>query len=415
MKMRAFVKSDSGQVMIITVLCTTVLIGFMALAIDVGLLFRAKRNLQMVADAAATAGALELSYGFSATTAATKVATANGVTAGGGTTVTVNTPPSYGSHTGSGFVEVILQQPNPTFFMGLLTHSSSAMIGARAVAGTVPPTGCGWLNNTKGTDLSLQGNATIQNPDGGTTCGIYSNSSDPDSVSVKGQGNYINTAYVATRGGLSAAGNSNTTPTPVTTYTTYNPPAKLAQVPTANPYTTCSNPTGGTKKVSGHTYYLMPADATPGCYSGDVYLGGGVTLEPGTYAFTGSTILLGNDLTAKSVTLDIISGAFNVNSTTNVTLTAPTDDLNPYQGVVLEAPPTNTSDWNIQWGAAQGVFQGLIVASGINLTLQDQGGSALVTGFYIGSLTLGTGTLEIDSYAKKFPGGSPLDSIALVE
>ncbi|MDE3202266.1 MAG: hypothetical protein KGN79_15245, partial [Acidobacteriota bacterium] len=217
MKMRDVVKSESGQVMILTILCSTVLLGFLGLAIDVGLLFRAKRNLQMVADAAATSGALELSYGFSASTAATDIATKNGVTAGGGTTVTVNTPPVYGSHTGTGFVEVILKQPNPTYFMGVVSGSGSATIAARAVAGPVAPTACIWLNNSTGTDFSLQGSATIENSKGGTTCGVYSNSSDPASITVKGLGNTINTAYVATRGGLSAGGNSNTTPTPVTT------------------------------------------------------------------------------------------------------------------------------------------------------------------------------------------------------
>ena len=40
-------------ILVLVVLCMTVLLGFMALAIDVGLLFRARRNVQIAADAAA--------------------------------------------------------------------------------------------------------------------------------------------------------------------------------------------------------------------------------------------------------------------------------------------------------------------------------------------------------------------------
>jgi uncharacterized membrane protein len=45
--------NESGQVMILTALCMTVLLGFLALAVDVALLFRARRNVQITADAAA--------------------------------------------------------------------------------------------------------------------------------------------------------------------------------------------------------------------------------------------------------------------------------------------------------------------------------------------------------------------------
>ena len=52
-------KDESGQALIITALCMTCLFGFAALATDVGLMFREKRLLQIAADSAAVAGALE--------------------------------------------------------------------------------------------------------------------------------------------------------------------------------------------------------------------------------------------------------------------------------------------------------------------------------------------------------------------
>ena len=63
------IRGESGQVLVLTVLCMAVLLGFMSLAIDVGLLFRAKRNVQIAADAAAIAGALDYKYNNSISSA----------------------------------------------------------------------------------------------------------------------------------------------------------------------------------------------------------------------------------------------------------------------------------------------------------------------------------------------------------
>ena len=52
-------KDDKGQVLVLTALCMTMLLGFMAFAVDMGLLFHTKRNIQIAADAAAIAGALD--------------------------------------------------------------------------------------------------------------------------------------------------------------------------------------------------------------------------------------------------------------------------------------------------------------------------------------------------------------------
>jgi uncharacterized membrane protein len=84
--------NESGQSLIFVALSMAVLMGFMALAIDVGVLFRARRNMQIAADSAATAAALNyLYYGSvpSAKAAAIAAAAANGVTI---TNNDINTP-----------------------------------------------------------------------------------------------------------------------------------------------------------------------------------------------------------------------------------------------------------------------------------------------------------------------------------
>lgn len=98
--MKSLLKDESGQSLVLIALCMTVLIGFLGLAIDVGILYRTKQNAQIAADAAAVAGAQDLLYGGTNATAkaAGKAASSlNGYTDGsGGVTVTINTPPASG-------------------------------------------------------------------------------------------------------------------------------------------------------------------------------------------------------------------------------------------------------------------------------------------------------------------------------
>src|SRR3970040_926192 len=51
---------EQGQTLLMFVLALTVLLGFVAMAIDVGLLYEDRRHLQNTADAAALAGVAEL-------------------------------------------------------------------------------------------------------------------------------------------------------------------------------------------------------------------------------------------------------------------------------------------------------------------------------------------------------------------
>ncbi len=79
--MKNFRKAESGQILVITALSMTVLLGFMAIAINVGLLFNARRKLQNAVDAAATSGAIDYMFNgsqTSATAAATAALHANG-------------------------------------------------------------------------------------------------------------------------------------------------------------------------------------------------------------------------------------------------------------------------------------------------------------------------------------------------
>src|SRR3990170_8853939 len=100
---------EKGQMLILFVLALAVLLGFVAMVIDVGLAFQERRNAQNAADAAALAGAQELGESGSAPAA---IAEATEYLADYGyqspqASITVNIPPSSGPSAGdSSYVEV---------------------------------------------------------------------------------------------------------------------------------------------------------------------------------------------------------------------------------------------------------------------------------------------------------------------
>src|SRR5258708_17015297 len=93
-------RDDKGQTLVLTALCMSVMLGFMALALDVGVLFHARRSLQTAADAAALAGAADYLYNQSASSARTAGCAAAAQNGFSGTCTTSTS----GSCTGSGTV-----------------------------------------------------------------------------------------------------------------------------------------------------------------------------------------------------------------------------------------------------------------------------------------------------------------------
>ncbi len=186
-----FQKDENGQTLVLTALSMAILLGCMALALDVSLLFRARRRVQTAADAAAIAAALKYYYGGTSTqvtAASNSAATANGITDTNQVATTIG--PTLGSHLGSEYVQVIITQPNPTIFMstfGLLFGSTSSYnplnVASRAVAGITPGATCMYaLDKTAKDALDVQGAAVINAPH----CVIQVNSSDNTALCTTG-------------------------------------------------------------------------------------------------------------------------------------------------------------------------------------------------------------------------------------
>jgi hypothetical protein len=484
-----FLKEEKGQTTVITVLCMAVLLGFVALAVDVGMLFRAKRNMQTVADAGATAGALDYYRNGLGTSAATYAVTAaeNAITSNGLTGVTfsascpvtpgsttqacVQIPPSSGVHTGTGFVEVQVAQPNQTTFMSYFGMGKVNVV-TRAVAGIVTGQECVWINN----NLNVQGNSglcgvdplnmnawtTNKNCGSGTTCpvsGLKSSCGVYVGGGITGSGggggsNCIASSVVATAGTASIRLN----PSPaVQNSAKQTPPDWMTQSPDApsscgswnsgltgvsyanaqgqRPNTITATLTGSPTLTSGKACYgidgTLPSGWTTSNTIMDLTLSN-ATLANGTYLFDlgtfkgGGTLNIGSNVcnyctprtdfssTYSGVTMDLYTGNFSVaSSSSGINLYAPNDGTNPLNGILLQEPGSNTGTINIQWGSATSNFYGYIIGPGATLTMQDQGGSALVSGLYVGNMTL-NGDLGIVNYDSKV-AGSPGHNIALVE
>jgi hypothetical protein len=398
-------RNESGQVLVLTALCMTVLLGFLAFATDVGTLLYDKRVIQSAADGAAMAGASEIHWGARDGTtpaaAAQAAAAKSGFTNGsGGAIVTVNPPPLSGPHTGDGsYVEVIITQTEPTFFMKLFNHTSMN-VAARAVAGLGGiNTGCIFaLDPTAPDAIQLQGSFNVVAPN----CGIVVYSSSPDALHFTGGGGTLVAQSVSITGGDSGQTGDILPPTTVT--------KGVAQTGDPLGFVTPPVPTGCTAPPGGTL--TGPVGPPPGpsftvCYSGDVLIKD-ATFGAGTYVFTGNTITLGGFVktVAAGATIDINNGTLSILTNTTLTLIGPKDLTATYSGIALMQPVNNTNPITIQKGNATGFITGIIYAPGAQLFLQDSGGGAgltLTVDLIVKTLFDKTATINITSYSQGHP------------
>jgi Flp pilus assembly protein TadG len=436
--LKRFVKDESGQVIVLTLLCAAMLMGFLGLAIDVSLLFRARRNVQIAADSAATAGAqayMDYSYDPNQadtlanwiTNAAQNASALNGIQNGtNGAAVVVNIAPNIttGYHTGAGYVEAIVSQPNPTIFMSAFSHMlggnnfSTINVTARAVAGEPGSSqACIFVLSPHACPaMDLQGSFTVT----AAKCGIVVDSDcKTGALNFTGAGGTLTAGWIGVDGSVSGQ-SRDSTPAPVT-----------GIVPVTNPFqgivppdpTKLSCTAGG--KLTGN----VGTQGATTCYSGDVELSN-ATLG-GTLVFTGNVTLDGTINTQGldgnnkpvgngGVTLDLNSGALNENTGTTMNIVAPTDTTNPYANIALLAPVTNTSTMEFDKGASGGTFSGIIDTPGAELFLHDSGGDkngglTINADLVVGTLEDQTATFTVNSYSATHPGATQLLSVSLVE
>lgn len=414
-------RNERGQVLALTALCSTILVGFMGLAVDVGTFYRAKRNIQIAADAAAVAAAQDYLYNQSVSSAQTvgqAASASNGYTNNsGGVVVTVNMPPQSGPNQSTGFAEAIVSAPNPTFFLRALGFNS-VTVAARAVAGT-PTTGsaCLWLMATSGTGLKLKGAYDIDAP----SCGIYVNSPSSNAISVTGNAGTVNASYIDVVGGSTS--NHATSPTSETLHAaprttpwgnpgsptcSYTDSTTTSLVPTAPATTLTVNP-GGNYAVycfsNSNGVTVGNGVIFTGSSSGIVY-----EFQNGVAISSGATVNFGSCSSGCSynsvngtysgatqgATLDVDSGSFSEASNSILNVYAPTSGT--FDGIAIFQPSSNTNTLQVQFGSNNQVLDGYIFAPGAEVTLQDHGGGVTASGIVASDLYDNSSTITIPSY-----------------
>lgn len=399
-KLRESLKAENGQALVITALVFTVLLGFMALAVDVGLLFRAKRNLQIAADAAAIAGALDYKYNSSTTSAisaADAATSSNGVTNGsGGAVVTVNIPPASGPNTACGdCVEVIASQPSNTFFMGYLGFSS-VTLKARAVAGHGTTEDCVYLLGTSGPDMDNTGAGTFNL----THCGLIDDSTSSNAF-YNGGALTMSAASIGVVGGASNSGAWSLSPTPTTGITPSGYPLNRTPPSTAGCGAGLSYSTAVTTTINY------------GCYDGLSITGAAnITFNPGLYIINGPLVLTG------AATLKGTGVTFYFNSTTNfngactMQFSAPTTGT--WNGILFYQDPSDSNTLALT-GASSSNLQGIIFLPDATLDISGASSMTMYAAFVVKQLkNSGAISLTLQDYLTKNPS-SPLAKIELVE
>ncbi len=327
---------EAGQVLPLVAICLAVLMGFAALAVDVGYLQYQQRQQQSAADAAALAGARQNIYSSCANasraqTAAYADSSSNGFTNNGtSVVVAVNNPPASGPFSGDNCaVQVQVTATHATFFSNLFMPSTwHGRITTQAVATlNTNNNGCIYLLNTARPFLISGTNFYAAN------CNVLSNNTP---VTVSGSNVNVDTLSYAGTVSMSGSNFTGTTqkmlpvtdPCPAITACAYlaaNPP----------PATSCTS------------YVASGTNGTvlPGCYNDFEIRGSNVTMSPGLYVFNGTTAFTGSNITASGVTIYVTSSGTPPDfSGVNIRLSPPTSG--PYAGVQYYQVPANTNPAN---------------------------------------------------------------------
>ena len=415
-------RDDAGQVLVLSALSMSLLLGFMGFATDVGQLFHAKRSLQIGADDAAVSGVMAYKYGTQAGKSSSAILTdiqnaaavalsANGITNATVTnsyssdvttpTLYISSPPADGPNRGStGFVEAVLTVPQNTMFMAVFGFSS-VNVTTRAVAGIGSTSeGCIYVLNPTNTSPAayFAGNFNVQAP----SCGVIVDGTSNCVMQFNGTAGQLNAASVSIQGGACGqSGDSN--PAPTRGGYVSDPLQQVVNFPTAP--TDCTvTPDAGAAAGSTTSITISPTYAPNSvvCFQQPVSISNSSTPSAGTCGASGSPWIVlpsamyvfekgvtFNGGCIKSddagVTLDLAGStrqgstwySMQVATQTYFKLTGMTTPVGDFgnQGVVIEQNTGNTATISINQGTSIGSITGTLYAPDGQLALIDQGGT----------------------------------------
>jgi Flp pilus assembly protein TadG len=437
------VRDEEGMTTIMVALSLTVLLGFVGLATDVGLMLRQRRIAQTIADSAAIAGVTESliegnpsSVTSGMWTAASHDAAMNGFSPGAsngavnssnGLSLTLTLNPTLSGTATTGAVQAVVSFNTPTVFMNVLgIHSMN--IGAKSVASDqLDADGCFNVQNGEGLAnpaATMGGSSELF----GQNCGVTLNGN----LSMGGSSN-VNAKFVVASGTVTNGGNSSITgPVYQNAPPTPDPLPKLQQTanqPTINTTAkTCTAPAGSGMSCI-YNYNSGTLNGT--LQSNTIYLFDSNVNGGGGPSITGS-------VTGSNVTI-YLSGniPFDFSNNGNLNLTPPgygascVGSLNPLCGVLFDAPTDgangngtytcshghgnnygNPAEMYFDFGSSTSDLEGVVYAPYMQMFVQDQGASTkLAIDVVIGNFCSQAATLKVQGYGSS---ESPLARIGLI-
>lgn len=416
---------EDGQALVLVAVCMVALMGFAGLAIDVGQIHHVRHQLQADADAAALAGALEISEcnntnncssmqtaalhalsenGLSGTTLLTQCSPLPNPIAG--SVLVLNNGPCYsGSKSADpnygdpNYVEAVLAAKVPTIFAGVI-GVSSVNVMARSEATIGNNKNCLFISaadpSSTSNQLLINGNATLD----ASTCSIMDDSSSSTALLVNGHST-VKATHIAVHGGALMNGNVSM-PNPSTHVPAQSDP--LAYLNSEPPQS--SGCTYNNKLVnSGNGTVAL----SPGTYCGGLILNGNAaaTLSPGVYIMQGSMLVNGGgSLTGSGVTFYFTSGGtLTMNGNAHADLVAPTTGT--YAGILFYQSPGDSSTMILN-GDSTSVFEGALYLPSAGLTINGNGNLAAYTIVDAASMIInGNDSFTLGSDYSSLPGGSP--------
>lgn len=364
--LRAFRDSKKGSVAIVFALSAPVIVGFSALGAEVMYWQYTHRTLQSAADAAAFSGAAQLAQGrglSDATAAASYAAYETGLSAVTADTPLVQSPPTSGAFSGDArAVEVVLVERKPRLFTKIFFTSPTVEISARAVSRTAGarPACVLALNKSANKAVGFAGSSTLVLEG----CDVASNSIASDAIDFQGA-TQVTTECASAVGGIDGAGGSLTLTDCAAPYAGARPfPDPYAGLTFPTP-DTCDQTLKDDLSVSpGTARTVSPGTVTTYCAgSPNVTIQGDITFDPGMYIFDGVDVSVNSTATlvGSGVTIFLTGGAqLHMNGGADVQLSAPTSDLDPYQGVLIYADPADSNIEHVLNGNSATSFTGAL-------------------------------------------------------
>jgi len=388
--LRSLALDCAGSMAITAAIVAPLLIGCVSLAVDVSIWLAQKNSAQGIADVAAMSAVTSATSGSSVAQSkneALAIAAVNGFTNGsGGVVVTVNNPPASGSYTSNAQAyEVIITQPQQTYFAGMFGVTPSVTGRAVATKGITPACILS-LAPTTNNAIVLSGSAAV------TACGVAANSSGSKALSMSG-------SACLTAPSLTLVGNYSSSSSCALSV----PSIKTSATATADPYAGLAIPT---YSGCGHTNYQLgggSATISPGVYCNGLKVSGGATLtmnagvyivDSGDFSVSSSTLIATSGVTVIVTSSSNHYGGVAISGGSNYTHIAPSSGSTA--GIAIYIDRNAPSGSNNISGGSSATITGAIYMPSQNLT-------------YSGGSNSGTGCTQLVALTFTFSGPSTVD------